>query len=202
MRAPEVPDKAVYTGDSMRGVFEPGETLVLTETSFETLRAGDVVAIFGREPYIVHRIVEMHAEYAVTMGDNNDRPDPVNLTPDACFRLVADAVSPDGTVRLVAGGDAGMRQFRLRQRKRKMLRPAGWLARLLKPLGVLRIPARAEAKFRDGTIQWSCGGIPVAACRPNGRIVYRHWSKRLFFRVPAASAGDADAGVGKGTGEL
>ena len=201
MHAPEVPGKAFYKGNSMRGVFVPGETLVLAETAFETLRAGDVVAILDREPCLVHRIVEIHAEYAVTMGDNNDRPDPVKLTPDRLFRLVSDAVSPDGSVRHVARGDAGMRQFRLRQRKRKLLRPAGWLVRPLKPLKGLRLPARAETRFRDGTIQWSCGRIPVAARRPDGRVVYLHWSKRLFFRVPAVSSGGVCTGEGKGSGE-
>ena len=34
----EGPDKAVYTGNSMRGVFVPGEMLVLAETAFGTLQ--------------------------------------------------------------------------------------------------------------------------------------------------------------------
>ena len=184
MNGSESSDRAFYTGNSMRGVFVPGETLVLAETAFETLRTGDVVAKFGRTPPVVHRIVEKNAEYAVTMGDNNDHPDAWKLTPDDKFRLVTGAVSAGGTVRTVEGGEAGMRRFRRQQRKRKLRRFAGWLIRPLKPLKHLRIPATTETKFRDGTVQWSCGGIPVAARGPSGRTVYLHWSKRLFFRLP------------------
>ena len=183
---PETPDKAVYTGNSMRGMFVPGEMLALAETAFETLRTGDVVAMFARTPHVVHRIIEKNAEYAVTMGDNNDCPDAGKLKPDDVFRLVTGAVALDGTVRIVEGGEAGMRQFRRQQRKRKLRRFAGCLVRPLKPLGILRIPARTETKFRDGTVQWSFGGISVAARGPSGRTVYLHWSKRLLFRVPDA----------------
>lgn len=185
---PEKPDRAVYAGDSMRGAFVPGEMLVLAETGFETLRTGDVVAMFIKTPYVVHRIVEKKARYAVTMGDNNDCPDVRKLNPDDAFRLVTGAVSPDGITRAVEGGEAGMLQFRRQQRKRKMRRVAGWLVRPLKPLKFLRIPARSETRFRDGTVQWSCGEIPVAARGPSGHMRYLHWSKRLFFRVPAAAS--------------
>lgn len=50
--------KAIYTGNSMKGVFVPGETLSLAEKGFETLREGDVVAILSRTPHVVHRIIE------------------------------------------------------------------------------------------------------------------------------------------------
>ena len=185
---PDVRKTAFYKGESMRGIFVPGEILSLEERSFETLREGDVVAIFSRTPYIVHRIIEKNTEYAVTMGDNNDRPDAHKLTPDDAFRLVTGAVSLNGINRSVDGGEAGMRLFRRRQRKRKLRHFAGWLIRPLKPLKDLRVPADTETRFRDGTVQWSRGNIPVATVTPNGRIVYRTWSKRLFFRVPATDA--------------
>ena len=192
--APETPDKAVYSGNSMRGVFVPGEMLQLARTAFEALRTGDVIVMFDRTPCVVHRIVEKNADCAVTMGDNNARPDAWKLTSDADFRLVTGVFFPDGTVRAVAGGEAGMRQFRRQQRKRNMRRFAGWLIRPLKPLKFLRIPARAETKYRDGTVQWSFGGIPVAARGPSGRTVYPHWSTRLFFRVPETAARTGRAG--------
>lgn len=186
----ETPERAVYKGNSMKGMFVPGETLALAGTPFESLRTGDVVAILDRQPNIVHRIVEIKPGYAVTMGDNNDRPDARPLNPGDAFRLVTEAFSLDGKRRTVEGGEAGMRQFRRQQRKRKMRRFAEWLIRPLKPLRFLRIPARSETKFRDGTVQWSCAGIPVAARGPSGRLIYLHWSGRLFFRVPdAAEAG-------------
>ena len=181
------PDKAVYTGNSMRGMFVPGEMLALSGTAFETLRTGDVVVMFDRAPHVVHRIVEKNADSAVTMGDNNDQPDAKLLARGVPFRLVTGVISADGTVRSVAGGEAGMRQFRRQQRKRKLRRFAGLLVRPLKPLKFLRVPARRETRFRDGTVQWSFAGIPVAARTPSGRFMYLHWSKRLFFRVASTA---------------
>ena len=183
---PETPCEAHYTGDSMRGTFVPGETLFLAETAFETLQPGDVVAIFERTPYYVHRIIEKNADCAVTMGDNNDRPDPLKLKPDSRFELVVHAKSLNGIERQIAGGEAGMEQFHRQQRQQKFRRFMGLIIRPFKPLKFLRLPANTETKFRDGTVQWSFAGIPVAARAPSGRFMYLHWSKRLFFRIPAA----------------
>ena len=169
MNGPGTPKEAHYTGNSMRGAFVPGEILFLAETAFETLQIGDVVAIFERTPYYVHRIVEKDASGAVTMGDNNDRPDPLKLTPDSRFELVVRAKSLNGIERQIAGGEAGMEQFRRRQRRRKLRRFAGLLVRPFKPLKFLRLPANKETKYRDGTVQWSFAGIPVAARTPLGR---------------------------------
>ena len=181
---PEMLREAHYTGDSMHGTFVPGETLILAETAFETLQSGDVVAIFERTPYYVHRIVEKHETEAVTMGDNNGRPDPLKLTRDSQFKLVVRAKTLNGIERQISGGKAGMEQFRRQQRRRKFRRFAGFLVRPFKPLKFLRLPANTETRFRDGTVQWSFAGITVAARAPSGRIRYLHWSKRLFFRLP------------------
>ena len=190
MNKPEPSDKAIYTGNSMRGLFVPGETLCLAEKGFESLREGDVVAILSRTPGIVHRIVEKNAEYAVTMGDNNDRPDAMKLRSGADFRLVIGAISPDGSFRPVHGGEAGMKQFRRQQRKRRLHRLIRNAMDPLRPLKRLRIPANRETRFRDGTLQWCCGNIPVAARTPSGRTEYLGSWKRLFFRIPKDVASD------------
>ena len=198
---PEIPREAHYTGDSMHGTFVPGETLILAETAFETLQTGDVVAIFERSPHYVHRVVEKNAEYAVTMGDNNGCPDPLKLTCDSRFRLVTEARGLEGIVRQIPGGKAGMARFRRQQRRRTFRRFASMTIRPFKPLKFLRIPANTETGFRDGTVQWSCAGIPVAARTASGKIMYLHWSKRLLFRVPAfpkkAKPETADGGTDK-----
>ena len=181
---PKIPKIACYTGNSMRGAFVPGETLSLAEKAFETLQKGDIVAIFDRTPYYVHRIVEKNADCAVTMGDNNDRPDSFRLKPDSRFKLVVCAQGLNGVIRHVAGGNAGMAHFRAQQQKRKRRRFAMLLLSPFRPLKPLRIPARSETRFRDGTVQWNFGRIPVAARTPEGKTIYQHWSKRLFFRIP------------------
>ena len=184
MAGPETPKEAHYAGESMKGAFVPGETLFLAETGFETLRKGEVVVNFDRVPHYVHRIIEKNADCAVTMGDNNDRPDTMKLTPESRFRLVVRAKRPGETERQVPGGEAGMALFRRRQRKRRLQRFVSKLIRPFRPLKFLRIPANTETRVRDGTVQWSWAGIPVAARHPSGRIVYQHWSKRFFFRIP------------------
>ena len=190
---PETPREAHYTGDSMHGTFVPGETLALAETAFEALQTGDIVAIFERSPYYVHRIIEKNETEAVTMGDNNGRPDALRLTRDSRFRLVTEARGLDGIVRQIPGGEAGMAQFRRQQRRWKLRRFASMLIRPFKPLKFLRLPANKETRFRDGTVQWSFAGIPVAARSPAGKTVYLHWSKRLFFRIPAPKATNEDS---------
>lgn len=189
MNGPDTQNEAVYTGGSMRGSFVPGETLILAETAFDTLQTGDIVAIFDRSPYYVHRVVEKNADYAVTMGDNNDRPDAARLTPDSRFKLVVRAKTLNGMEREISEGEAGMAQFRRQQRKRRF---ASMLIRPFRPLKFLRLPANRETRFRDGTVQWSFAGIPVAARSPAGKTVYLHWSKRLFFRIPAQKTTNTD----------
>ncbi len=188
MNSPETLEKAIYTGNSMKGMFVPGETLCLAEKGFETLREGDVVAILSLTPHIVHRIIEKKADYAITMGDNNCRPDTMKLSCETALRLVTGAISLDGTFRPVKGGEAGMEQFRRQQRKRRMCRVILNTLRPLRPLKSLRIPANREARFRDGTVQWCCGSIPVAARNPVGKTEYLGFWKRLFFRIPKSAS--------------
>lgn len=186
--------QACYTGNSMKGMFRPGDILILSETAFGKLKRGDVVAVFDRTPHYVHRVVETAPAYAVTMGDNNRAPDELRLTPESDFRLVTEVIpaGKQGKPHPVDGGAAGMKQFRRQQRARRIRVAAGKAAAPFRWLKNCRIPARQETRFRDGTVQWSCCGVAVAARNPEGKIRYLHWSKRLFFRVPQIAGRPAD----------
>lgn len=188
MSRPESLEKAIYTGNSMKGMFVPGEMLYLEERVFEMLQEGDVVAILSHTPHIVPRIIEKKTDYAITMGDNNDRPDATILSCETSLRLVTGAISLDGTFRSVKGGESGMEQFRRQQRKRLLHRVILNTMRPLRPLKSLRIPANREARFRDGTVQWCCGNIPVAARNSLGKTEYLGSWKRLFFRIPRSAS--------------
>jgi len=183
--------QAYYTGNSMRGVFEPGDILILTKIPFDMLECGDIVAVFERTPHYVHRIIDKTQQQAVTMGDNNDRPDTMFLTRKSKILLV-EGVIPVGTttgfVFPVAGGTFGMRQYRRQQRIRRTIRLILRIMREIRWIGRFRIPAKKETRFRDGTIQWSFGSIPVAARNPSGQTKYLRPWKRLFFRIPKGSA--------------
>ena len=182
--APGEASTAYYTGSSMRGMFRDGDLLDLRAEPFESLTPGDVVAVFEREPFYVHRVVRRTADRAVTMGDNNLTPDKLELTPESVFRLVYRRHTTDGQVVEVARGADGMRLFRRQQRKRRFFALFPCMLSVFRPLKGLRIPAREASRFRDGSVQWSWHGIPVAVRKNNGRVVYLKWSRRMVFRVP------------------
>lgn len=181
--------QAYYTGNSMRGMFAPGDMLILTKIPFELLECGDIVAVFDRTPFYVHRIIDKTRQQAVTMGDNNDRPDTIPLSRTSRFLLV-EGVIPVGTISgivfPVEGGRIGMGQFRRQQRIRRTIRLVLRIMQKIRWMGCFRIPAKRETRFRDGTIQWSFGRIPVAARNPSGQTKYLTTWKRLFFRIPKA----------------
>ena len=179
--------QAYYTGNSMRGMFESGDLLILTKIPFDMLECGDIVAVFERTPPYVHRIVDKTQQQAVTMGDNNDRPDTLLLSGESRFLLV-EGVIPVGTTTVfvlpVAGGSFGMRQFRRQQRIRRTIRLILRVMREIRWIGRFRIPVKKETTFRDGTIQWNFGSIPVAARNTSGQTRYLSPWKHLLFRIP------------------
>lgn len=184
------PDRGIYHGNSMSNVFVDGDVLLFSDVPFDKLECGDIVAVFERSPYYVHRIIEKDENTAVTMGDNNRRPDELKLNRNSKFKFVKTyiPVKSPGRILSTEAGPRGMKQFRRQQRViltrgiiRKALTPVLWLK-------YCRIPARHETRFRDGTVQLSCCGVAVAARSPEGKTRYLHWSSRLFFRVPQSAA--------------
>jgi len=185
-----LPDRGVYHGNSMSNVFVDGDILFFEEVPFDQLECGDIVAVFERSPYYVHRIVKKENGFAVTMGDNNTIPDKLELNQNSKFGFVRNyiPIKNPGTVLSVTSGTDGMEQF---QRWQKHLWRKHRLVGILSPLrffGRFRIPAKKETKFRDGTVQWSFVFIPVAARNPAGKTKYLSRWKRLFFRVPKRPA--------------
>ena len=181
-----LPDRGVYHGNSMGDVFTDGDILIFEEVPFDRLECGDIVAVFERLPYYVHRIVKKERNSATTMGDNNPKPDELELNKNSRIMFVRNYIpmKNPGTVLAVIGGSGGMEQFR---RWQKHLLRKRRIAGILSPLryfGRFRLPAKKETRFRDGTIQWNFGSIPVAARNKAGRIKYLGNWKRLFFRIP------------------
>lgn len=187
-----LPDRGVYHGNSMGDVFRDGDILIFSERPFEMLECGDIVAVFERIPYYVHRIVKKENGSAITIGDNNSTPDELKLNRGSRIMTVTHYIpagSPEtGPVLAVTGGGDGMKQFLRRQKQLSMKRRMSVVLLPLRPLKFLRIPARKETRFRDGTIQWSIGGLPVAARAPSGKVKYLGGWKRLFFRIPGRPA--------------
>ena len=107
-----------YTGNSMKGVFVPGDTLELETVPFSELRPGDIVAIDAERPY-VHRVIRIEKGRIITQGDNNPHPDEQPLTPDRSFQKVTGAAAFDGSPRRFRSGENGITDFRHHQRRRR-----------------------------------------------------------------------------------
>ena len=186
----KLPDRGVYHGNSMGDVFTDGDILIFEEVPFDKLECGDIVAVFERLPYYVHRIVRKTWDVAITMGDNNPKPDELELNKNSRIMFVRSYIPVESPVLLlpVEGGVKGMKQFHSQQRILLLRHHIMSILPLLRYLGRIRLPANKETRFRDGTIQWNFGSIPVAARNQAGRTKYLGKWKRLFFRIPRAVA--------------
>ncbi len=170
----------VYYGNSMRGVFTPGERLQTVHVPFEKLSPGDIVAVSGSLQY-VHRIIRISGDIAVTMGDNNPLPDKELLSPQSSFLRVVGTVQPDGNIKAVKSGPAGMSLFLKNQRRRKFRELSLRTLSLLRPLSFLRIPVSAHRRFGGNTVFYFWN-IPVFHRNTAGQITYRSILCRLLFR--------------------
>ena len=169
-----------YKGDSMRGVFIPGDTLQLEAVPFAELRPGDIVAIEAERPY-VHRVIRIDGARITTQGDNNSAPDPQPLTPEQPFLRVAAAASFDGVPRSFHSGTQGMKDFRKHQGRRTraaLMRLFTSLERLLFWRFELRRTAFAE------TVVYNRFGVTAAHRSPDGAIRFCNPFFRLIFRLP------------------
>lgn len=170
-----------YKGDSMRGVFTPGDTLQLEAVPFAELRPGDIVAVEAERPY-VHRVIRIDGTRIITQGDNNSAPDPQPLTPEQPFLRVAAAASFDGVPRSFHSGTQGMKDFRKHQRGRRtraaLMRLFTSLERLLFWRFELHRTAFAE------TVVYNRFGVTAAHRSPDGAIRFCNPFFRLIFRLP------------------
>lgn len=170
-----------YKGDSMRGVFTPGDTLQLEAVPFAELRPGDIVAVEAGRPY-VHRVIRIDGARITTQGDNNSAPDPQPLTPEQPFLRVAAAASFDGVPRSFHSGTQGMKDFRKHQRGRRtraaLMRLFTSLERLLFWRFELRRTAFAE------TVVYNRFGVTAAHRSPDGAIRFCNPFFHLIFRLP------------------
>ena len=126
----------IYSGSSMRRVFENGDLLKLETIPFSDFRRGDIVAFFPGgtgSAGIVHRVVSRTEKELTTMGDNNPGADKHKVGEGDRPRLVVQRSTLDGTMRSVPRGRAGMLEFRINRARR--------LARL-----AIAIPLRAIRK--------------------------------------------------------
>jgi hypothetical protein len=176
-------DDPIYYGNSMRSVFNTGERLQLKEIGFDALQTGDIVAVTAGEKHYVHRIIEINAGYAVTMGDNNLDPDEELLTPESRFMLAVGAVARNGEFRKISGGAEGMREFRRHQKLQRRRYRAGRILEKLERVFFWRVKPDSVVCY-GGEKCYFYRGNAVARRNIRNKLIYTSWKKRLLFYIP------------------
>lgn len=179
---------AIYYGNSMHRVFRSGDILVNDPADFEDLSVGDVILFFSPEKKknVVHRIIAKASGVITTMGDNNDSPDPWQLTAENEIFLVRGRIDLKGKVHAVSGGAAGMRAFRRHRFCRSVRKFFSALVQPLLKICFFRRDLPEPEKFGEYLCYFWRGHL-IARCREGGQIRYKHWIWKLFFRSPEKS---------------
>jgi signal peptidase I len=187
-----------YTGESMRGMFRPGDRLVFEPVTLSDLQPGDVVVYRKPRPgrpgqngnNVVHRVIAITSEGVILRGDNNTPADVEWVLPHYIVGRVTHFIR-DGTERRMRGGLLGLLAARItyrlhhlprqvRQRGRNMLRP------------LLRVPYRLLRRSRivafiwrpaikQVTVQTTAG--PLVKYVHRGRTVIEWWPERGLYHA-------------------
>ncbi len=167
-----------YSGESMSGVFRPGDELLCRSLPYNELRIGDVI-VFSAESgkLIVHRVIRFSdSGDPVTMGDNNPTPDRKGPGKLPEYRLVTGFRRRD-LLCSVRNGRAGMTQF-YRNRLRRTILHNGRFLEYMVPRR-LRIRSLKQTVFGK-SVHFSWLGIRIAV--DDGKMLrFRHPALKLFF---------------------
>ncbi len=140
-------------GFSMNPLLRNGDTVYLEPAAAAEFVPGDLIAFADAAGTpVVHRVVATNP--LQSWGDNNARPDAVDLAASPLARVVR--IERDGQVLPVDGGEAGLRQFRRQQQRRRrraaLLKFAHAICRLL-PVKV-RSEALEATAFGETTVYY------------------------------------------------
>lgn len=140
-------------GFSMHPLLRNGDAVYLEPAGAAEFVPGDLIAFADAAgTLVVHRVIA--TKPLQTWGDNNVRPDAVDLTASPLARVLR--IVREGKPVPCDGGEAGLRQFRHQQRRRKLraavLKFAHTVCRLL-PLKV-RAEALEAITFGDTTVYY------------------------------------------------
>jgi hypothetical protein len=182
----------------MRGIFHPGDRLVIEPVALSDLHPGDVIVFRKHAPengsshdkHVVHRVIAILSGGAITRGDNN-APDDVELVLSQYIVGRVTYFIRDGKKRWVRGGVFGSLRariaYRLRrvpyavwQRIRALLRPA-----IQTPYRLLRRSRIVRCVWKPAitqiTIQTTAG--PLIKYIHRGRTVIEWWPDRRRYRA-------------------
>lgn len=109
-------------GNSMLGVFSPGDQVFAREIDFSEPKIGDIIVftqINRKKRLVVHRVVKRNENQILTHGDNNLLPDKPISRKNGRIYLVEKALR-DGKPIAFSHGEQGMADFIQHQKKKKI----------------------------------------------------------------------------------
>lgn len=147
-------DRYFYHGQSMRGTFRPGDSLIAEPVALAEIRPGDVIVYRKPGPQegskVVHRVMKVVPGGLILRGDNNPAEDvTVVLEEDIIGRVTH--VQGGSRTRKVHGGQAGL-----------------WRARWLHAWN----PARRVLRWWGWKILYHAGHYPYRWLRRSGLIAH------------------------------
>lgn len=110
-------------GNSMLGVFSPGDKIFARKIDFSTPQAGDIIVFTQnnrKQRLVVHRIIKRSEDRILTHGDNNLLPDRPITRKNGDIYLVEKALR-NGEPVYFSHGAQGMQDFYQHQRKKKLV---------------------------------------------------------------------------------
>jgi len=165
----------------MNPVLQTGDRVELVPVKRTEVHCGDILVFTaedGRD--IIHRVIRLSP--LQTRGDNCGKDDPA--VPECSLLYRAAAFRRNGRSAALTSGNAGVREFRRSQRRRRirlLIRKAGIM---IANCNVLRIPFRflSVSEFPGKEIYYA-GKYPVGWFDDNGRW---HWMRfaRFFVKAP------------------
>ena len=174
---------AIYSGSSMLGTLFPGDRIYLVPATFSSLECGDIVAVKSDHSEYIHRVIAIDENQAVTMGDNNDAPDPVKLDFNSEFMRLGHVETPSGMLRCVAQGKAGMKQFARIRNKRKFFHLLRRMWHTAEKIFIFRLTLTKFCTFADGSRVYYFGRFPILHSDSAGSVLYRKLWQKLFFVI-------------------
>lgn len=137
-------------GNSMLGVFSPGDQIYARKVDFSEPEIGDIIIFTQRtrrrDRMVVHRVIKRDESKIITHGDNNLLPDRPISRGNGDIYLVTKALRNNKPVPF-SHGVQGMQDFKLHQQKRRLINRMRQLMRAILFFAPLRFIAPPVSKL-------------------------------------------------------
>ena len=178
-------NEKIVRGNSMLRTLLPGELLITRQESFNNLGIGDII-LFRNKEITVHRIIKRNPDKSfITIGDNNDSPDPGSVNEENYIALVIAKITEKGKKIAVSRGRTGMNKYYFNRFRRFFRKAAGKAFNAMLFLAFWRKTPDRSCKF-DSITQYYCGK-KVVMWQIAGNFTYPNWKYKLLYRNPEQS---------------